>query len=67
MSNQYAGTPTGTGPALPTYLSDADIQAARVRALCDVDSMADCQIPQIGALICSAPHGAARSSLAGLQ
>ena len=21
---QYAGTPTGTGPALPTYLSDAD-------------------------------------------
>ena len=38
---QYAGTPTGTGPALPQYLSDADIQAARERALCDVDSMAD--------------------------
>ena len=38
---QYAGTPTGTGPALPTYLSDADIQAARERALCDVDSFAD--------------------------
>ena len=41
MSTQYAGTPTGTGPALPQYLSDADIQAARERALCDVDSMAD--------------------------
>ena len=41
MSTQYAGTPTGTGPALPTYLSDADIQAAHERALCDVDSMAD--------------------------
>ena len=27
MSTQYAGTPTGTGPALPQYLSDADIQA----------------------------------------
>ena len=38
---QYAGTPTGTGPALPTYLSDADIQSARERALCDVDSFAD--------------------------
>lgn len=38
---QYAGTPTGTGPALPTYLSDADIQSARERALCDVDSLAD--------------------------
>ena len=38
---QYAGTPTGTGPALPTYLSDADIQAARERALCDVDNLAD--------------------------
>ena len=38
---QYAGTPTGTGPALPTYLSDADSQFARERALCDVDSMAD--------------------------
>ena len=38
---QYAGTPTGTGPALPQYLSDADIQAARERALCDVDSFAD--------------------------
>ena len=36
---QYTGTPTGTGPALP--LSDADIQAARERALCDVDSLAD--------------------------
>ena len=41
MSTQYAGTPTGTGPALPQYLSDADIQAARERALCDVDSMVD--------------------------
>ena len=41
MSAQYAGTPTGTGPALPQYLSDADIQAARERALCDVDSYAD--------------------------
>ena len=41
MSTQYAGTPTGTGPALPQYLSDADIQAARERALCDVDSFAD--------------------------
>ena len=41
MSTQYAGTPTGTGPALPQYLSDADIQAARERALCDVDSLAD--------------------------
>ena len=41
MIPQYAGTPTGTGPALPTYLSDADIQSARERALCDVDSMAD--------------------------
>ena len=41
MIPQYAGTPTGTGPALPTYLSDADIQAARERALCDVDSLAD--------------------------
>ena len=39
MIPQYAGTPTGTGPALP--LSDADIQAARERALCDVDSLAD--------------------------
>ena len=38
---QYAGTPTGTGPALPQYLSDADIQSARERALCDVDSFAD--------------------------
>ena len=41
MIPQYAGTPTGTGPALPQYLSDADIQAARERALCDVDSFAD--------------------------
>ena len=41
MSTQYAGTPTGTGPALPQYLSDADIQSARERALCDVDSFAD--------------------------
>ena len=41
MSTQYAGTPTGTGPALPQYLSDADIQAARERALCDVDNLAD--------------------------
>ena len=41
MSAQYAGTPTGTGPALPQYLSDADIQAAQERALCDVDSFAD--------------------------
>ena len=41
MIPQYAGTPTGTGPALPTYLSDEDSQAARERALCDVDSMAD--------------------------
>ena len=41
MSTQYAGTPTGTGPALPTYLSDADIQAAHERALCDVDDLAD--------------------------
>ena len=41
MIPQYAGTPTGTGKALPQYLSDADIQAARERALCDVDSFAD--------------------------
>jgi hypothetical protein len=41
MSTQYAGTPTGTGPALPTYLSDADIQAAHENALCNVDSLAD--------------------------
>ena len=41
MIPQYAGTPTGTGPALPTYLSDANIQAARERAWCDVDSFAD--------------------------
>ena len=41
MSTQYAGTPTGTGPALPQYLSDADIQAAHERALCDVDNLAD--------------------------
>ena len=41
MIPQYAGTPTGTGPALPTYLSDADIQAAHERALCDVDGLAD--------------------------
>ena len=41
MIPQYAGTPTGTGPALPTYLSDADIQAAHERALCDVDNFAD--------------------------
>ena len=41
MIPQYAGTPTGTGPALPSYLSDADIQFARERALCDVDSYAD--------------------------
>ena len=41
MSAQYAGTHTGTGPSLPTYLSDADIQAARERVLCDVDSIAD--------------------------
>ena len=45
MSTQYAGTPTGTGPALPTYLSDAEAreqnETARERALCDVDSLAD--------------------------
>ena len=45
MSTQYAGTPTGTGPALPQYLSDAEVrqqdETARKRALCDVDSMAD--------------------------
>ena len=41
LGAQYAGTPTGTGPALPQYLSDADIQAAQERALCDVDSFAD--------------------------
>ena len=45
MSTQYAGTPTGTGPALPTYLSDAEArqqdETARERALCDVDSYAD--------------------------
>ena len=41
MSTQYAGTPTGTGPALQVYLSDADSQFARERALCDVDSLAD--------------------------
>ena len=41
MSTQYAGTPTGTGPALPQYLSDEDSQSARERALCDVDSFAD--------------------------
>ena len=42
---QYAGTPTGTGPALPQYLSDAEAreqnETARKRALCDVDSLAD--------------------------
>ena len=41
MIPQYAGTPTGTGPALPTYLSDEDSQSARERALCDVDNLAD--------------------------
>ena len=45
MSTHYAGTPTGTGPALPTYLSDAEAreqdETARERALCDVDNMAD--------------------------
>ena len=45
MIPQYAGTPTGTGPALPTYLSDAEAreqnETARERALCDVDSFAD--------------------------
>ena len=41
LGTQYAGTPTGTGPALPVYLSDADSQFARDRALCDVDSFAD--------------------------
>ena len=45
MSTQYAGTPTGTGPALPQYLSDAEAreqnETARKRALCDVDSLAD--------------------------
>lgn len=45
MSTQYAGTPTGTGPALPQYLSDAEAreqnETARKRALCDVDSFAD--------------------------
>ena len=41
LGTQYAGTPTGTGPALPTDLSDADSQAARERALCDVDNLAD--------------------------
>lgn len=45
MIPQYAGTPSGTGPALPNYLSDAE-QAAqdeeiRRRALCDVDGLAD--------------------------
>ena len=37
MSAQYAGTPTGTGPALPTYLSDAEArqqdETAHERAL----------------------------------
>ena len=28
MSTQYAGTPTGTGPALPQYLSGAAIGIA---------------------------------------
>ena len=41
MIPQYAGTPTGTGPSLPVYLSDADSKFARERALCDVDSLAD--------------------------
>ena len=45
MSTQYAGTPTGTGPALPQYLSDAEArqqdETAQERALCDVDSFAD--------------------------
>ena len=45
MIPQYAGTPTGTGPALPQYLSDAEArqqdEAAYERALCDVDSLAD--------------------------
>ena len=45
MSTQDAGTPTGTGPALPQYLSDAEAreqnETARERALCDVDNLAD--------------------------
>ena len=45
MSTQYAGTPTGIGPALPQHLSDAEAreqnETARERALCDVDSFAD--------------------------
>ena len=45
MIAQYAGTPTGTGPSLPTYMSDAEArqqdETARERALCDVDGMAD--------------------------
>ena len=45
LGTQYAGTPTGTGPALPQYLSDAEAreqnETARERALCDVDSFAD--------------------------
>ena len=45
IATQYAGTPTGTGPALPQYLSDAEArqqdETARERALCDVDNLAD--------------------------
>ena len=45
LGTQYTGTPTGTGPALPQYLSDGEArqqdETAQERALCDVDSMAD--------------------------
>ena len=43
MSAQYAGTPTGTGPALPAsyYAAAVDEHDARIRALCQTDAIAD--------------------------
>ena len=47
LGAQYAGTPTGIGPALPHsyYTRETDLIAAheeaRERALCDVDSIVD--------------------------
>ncbi|MFD1709729.1 hypothetical protein FVQ98_10455 [Ottowia sp. GY511] len=45
MRTQYAGTPTGTGPALPQYLSDAEArqqdEAAYERALYPAPSAAE--------------------------
>lgn len=45
VSLSAAHTPTGTGPALPLYMSDEQErwqdEDARERALCDVDTIAD--------------------------